>query len=161
MRISFLIFSNVEALRVDLSWASTSLRRTNQPTIAWAVGPLTDQTLRQYGTIFRGLLYFCSYIGDYETMLILQDEVTKNTPSMNAETIVLRQFLGNLSWSVKSRMRKDKCDPRYSKILMGIWWSGNLEMDLEMGNQLGIALDHIKHAKLQRPESVCNGMAQN
>ena len=45
--------------------------------------PLADKSMKSYGNQFRGLRYFCSLIGDYESMLILEVKRPSFCPAMS------------------------------------------------------------------------------
>ena len=45
--------------------------------------PLADKSMKSYGNQFRGLRYFCSLIGDYESMLILEEKRPSFCPAMS------------------------------------------------------------------------------
>ena len=70
-----------------------TLALTQPPSIRSATGnlPLVSNSKLTYAKHFRGLRYFCSLIGDYESLLILSGPEGKTpmpsfVPSMSAKT---------------------------------------------------------------------------
>ena len=65
------------------------LSPSTTPTASTGSRPLSKNSKSQYEKHFRGLKYFCSLVGDYESLLILSDNAPSPfCPSMNPETIV-------------------------------------------------------------------------
>ena len=49
--------------------------------------PLADKSAQTYGNQYRGLMYFCSLLGDYESMLILKENRPRFCPAMSPRMI--------------------------------------------------------------------------
>lgn len=70
-------------LKLNLQWTATSRSRTGN-------APLKVLSIRDYEKHFRGLILFFCMIGDYESLLMLQDCAPHPfCPSMSAESITL------------------------------------------------------------------------
>lgn len=72
------------------------LRLTQTPSLRNTIGnrPLKDNSKRTYEKHFRGLRHFCSIIGDYESLLMLNGPLGKTptppfVPSMSSRTLFL------------------------------------------------------------------------
>ena len=60
--------------------------------------PIEEATSKAYEKHYKGLKYFFSMIGDYESLLILQSKAPKKCPSMNVDSICLF-----FDWELKPR----------------------------------------------------------
>ncbi len=74
-------------LKMKLQWGAKNQPPTGNRN-------LEDSSKTQYQTHYRGLRYFCCLIGDYESLLILQD----NPPEPFVPAIDKRTLVKFISW---------------------------------------------------------------